>query len=251
MNDAPDAEREPFPYIHLPLPVVAGVIVVVLAALLALGLYANANLRPGSGGASPTPAVQAAAAGPTPAQVAVTPTTVVATSTLAPTPLVLTSPASPTSAPPLATALPTVTVVPSAVVDTPTPLPTVEPALAADVGKAYENFWRVRSQAALTLDSSQLSDVMDGTYLQHFVDVLNQLRQEGRAIKTKVTLNYTVVQASSVTAVVHDFINDDSFYVRTDTEDPLSEPANDFLKLEITLRNNDGNWKVIDSVSAD
>src|SRR5205085_6327251 len=140
---------------------------------------------------------------------------------------------------------------PLVVVATPTELPTAEPALADEVGKAYVTFWRVRSQAALELDSSHLPEVMAGDYLQNFESHLDGLRMQSRAIKTQVTLNYNVVKASSEVAIVHDRIEDESFYIDPGTQKPLTDPANDQVMIEFSMAKLDGVWKVTDSVTAE
>ena len=248
MKDAPDPEREPAgtPYLRVPLPVAAAVLFIFLAALLAVGLYANRNLRP-QGIFVPTPAAQPApTATPPPLAAAPIPTATAPAlvATTAPTPLILVMP-TPTASPAPPTLSPTSA---PAATESPTTLPTVEPALAAEVGKAYENFWRVRSQAELTLDSSQLPEVMNGPYLEHFVEVLNQLKAEDKAVKIHVVLNYTVVQAANESAIVHDYIEDTSFFVELGTDTALSDPTNDLLRIEFSLARLDGKWKVVDSV---
>ena len=252
MNAAPEPERDPSPapYLRLPMPLVAGALFIFLAGLLALGLYANQNLRP-QGILVPTPVVQAAPSETPPAVAAVvstaTPATVVAVT--APTPLVLII-ASPTAAPLVSSLAPTATPVAAAATQIATPLPTVEPTLAAEVGKAYENFWRVKSQALVNLDSTHLVEVMDGDYLATTTSLIEELRSEGRAIKTQVSLDYTVVQADPASAAVVDFFVDNSVYVRIGTGDPLSTPMADELSVLYRLRKLDQVWKVVESARA-
>jgi hypothetical protein len=92
---------------------------------------------------------------------------------------------------------------------------------------------------------------MQGDYLLDFERRLDALRMQQRAIKTQVKLNYRVVQAASDMATVVDRVEDDSFFVRPGTEEPLMDPANDVLRLQIKLRKSDGLGKVVESVSAD
>jgi hypothetical protein len=243
MNDAHDAETDQAtPYMRLPWPLVAAGLIGILAVVLGIGLYANRYLRPQVGLVlTPEPAAIAAAAPLTP-----TPPAAPAVPTPAPT-LVVQAPTSATDTPRPALAAPIST--PSAPVGvTPSALPTVEPALADEVGRAYVMFWRVRSQALLELDPSHLSEVMDGDYLQNFVVRLNELRVEGRAIKTQITLNYTVVQATDRAATVIDRLEDSSFYVLPGTEQPLADQANDVLLIQFKFLRADGAWKVVDSV---
>jgi hypothetical protein len=269
MTDAQDAEQEPSPtpYMRLPMPLVALGIVALLGLLLGAGLYANANLRP-QGVVLPAPistpvpptaettavpvaaSTSAAKPQPTPRRVVSptpeprpSPTTApIAALTQAPTPMVVVLDATATVSPAISA---TQASEPS------TPLPTVDPTLGAEVGQAYENFWRVRSQALLELDETHLPEVMDGDFLTSFESSLQHLAEQGRAIKTQVSLNYAVVEATANSAIVHDGIEDNSYYVVAGTEQPLSDPTTDFLRLEVTLNKVDGAWKVVKSVSAD
>lgn len=229
-------------YVRLPMPAVAAVLLVLIAALLTFGVWANRNLR-GQAAAVPVPVA------------AVTPAISTAVVVAAPTPLPTsiaasgpTATAQPTAVLPVATATAAPATEPPATPQ-PTALPTVEPNVAAEVGQAYENFWRVRSQAELTLDGSRAGDVMNGEYLAHFLDVLNQMQQQGRAIKTQVSLDYTVVQANDNSALLHDRIEDTSYYIDAATGTPLSDPAHDVVLIEFTLVKTDGAWKVVDSVT--
>jgi hypothetical protein len=135
--------------------------------------------------------------------------------------------------------------------ETAVPIAAVGQADAADVGQAYENFWHVRSEAEFTLDASRASEVMDGAYLQNFLDVMSQLQQEHHAIKTQVVLNYTVVEVADGTAYVHDRIEDSSYYIDPTNGSPLTDPANDLSQIEFKLNNVNGTWKVVDSVTHD
>jgi hypothetical protein len=262
MTDAQDAEQEPYrtPYMRLPAPLVALGLVVFLGLLLGAGIYANANLRP-QGVVMPTPvpsrveltivpvaeSTPATTHQPTPALVSPTPAAQPTTgkdatvfATQAPERVVVVLDA---------TSTPTVGATQSN--ESPTPAPTVDPSLAAEIGAAYESYWRVSSQALLDLDPTHLSDVMEGSYLHTFEMRLDNLRTSGRAIKTQVTLNYKVIEASDTTAVVIDRVEDDSYYVSAGSEEPLSDPSNDLLRLELKMLNDTGTWKVVESVSAD
>lgn len=259
MSEAPDGDREPGGYLRLPLPVVGIGLFAFLAVLLGVGLYANANWR-SPGVIIPTAAPVAAATPALATQVPAVTTPQVATPTAVRSAPTATSPPQPTVAPTQVGTAALVqvggqTVTPTAVSatapETPTPLPTVEPTLAAEVGQAYENYWRVRSQALLDLDASHLSEVMDGDYLTTFEASLERAAHEGHAIRTQVTLNYMVLEVVDDSAVVHDRIEDNSYYVVPGTVEPLSDPANDLLRLEFTMRSIGGVWKVVDSVSAD
>jgi hypothetical protein len=269
MTDAQDAEQEPSPtpYMRLPVPRVALGIVVFLGLLLGAGLYANANLR-AQGVVLPTPVSTAV---PPTVEVTVVPVAAsTSVTTLQPTVSPVVSPTPDLRPSPTAASTAGLTQVPTQLVlfldatataspaisaaqpsPTPTPPPSVEPTLAAEVSRAYENFWRVKSQALLDLDQSHLADVMDGDYLSTVNQRIDDLRSEDRAIKTHVILNYRVVEATQRAASVIDDFEDDSIYVKTGTEEPLSEPVADQLTVLYKLENFSGTWKVVDSVRPD
>ena len=81
--------------------------------------------------------------------------------------------------------------------------------------------------------------------------LIEQLRNEGRAIKTQVVLNYTVVGSTGDTANVIDHFEDNSIYVKIGTEDPLTTSTADQLFVLYRLRKFPGTWKVIDSVRSE
>jgi hypothetical protein len=273
MDEAPESEPGESPYLKLPWPLVAGGLVAVLAVALAAGLYANRYLRPqtsvqptatqnvlGSNGTAtlrPTPAATSGSGTPQSTQVAG------ASATSQPPPLSTAGGSTPPPAPTLSiasgTAFPQASPTPTAALaltvavgltSTPSAIPTLDPELAAEVGRAYEAYWRVRSQAVLQLDPTHLADVMDGDHLMAIGNRIEEMRAEGKAIKTKVALNYTVVEASEVTATVVDRIEDSSYYVTAGTEQPLTDPAADVLLVMYRLQKNSGVWKVVDSVRA-
>ncbi len=238
-DEAPEADSR---YLKLPWQLVAGALFAVLAAALGVGLIASRNLREQLA-LPPTPTGLPAVVST--ATVPVAAATVVASATSVPTVL-----ATPTSGvPTVAVSAATVTRGPAALA-TASPVPTVDPALATEVGRAYETYWRVRAQAVLLLDSTHLSEVMDGDHLIQVEQRINELRTEGRAIKTKVALNYSIVEADPASASVVDRIDDDSYYVKAGTEVPLTQPAADVLRVLFRLRKSSGVWKVVDSVGA-
>ena len=254
MNDGRDGERgptaEPPPYIRLPWPAVAAGLFVFLGLALAVGLYANRNLRPQLGGvAAPTAAPQGTAA---PAQIAAPSTTLLPAFTATPLPttaaFITVARATPVAVTASLTSEPTLEPLAT---PTTTPLPTVEPALADEVGQAYLKFWHVTSQALLELDDTHLTEVMDGEYLTSIENRIDELRNEDRAIKIAVVLNYSVVRATSDSASVLDDIEDNSVYVRIGTEEPVSGPTADQLRILYQLHNFAGTWKVVKGVTSE
>jgi hypothetical protein len=261
-QDTDQQESSRRPYVQLPVPVVAAGIAAFLAVLLFAGLFANANLRP-RGVALPTPepppAIVESTAASIPTHVAeatplpTSPPTAQLTHEVQPTAIAGTSGAAaesqtdvvpvlkPNAAPTTAAPLPE---------DTALAVPTVEPVVAAEIGRAYENFWRVKSEALLELDSTHLPDVMDGEYLSDTQDLIGQLRNENRAIKTQVSLNYSVVDATATSASVVDSFVDNSIYVKAGTEDALSAPSGDQLSVLYHLEKISDVWKVVQSATS-
>lgn len=237
---AKNQEPTPSPYLRLPAPLLAVGLLAFLVVLLAAGVYANNSLRP-RGIITPTPA---------PAESAVA----VAAPTSRPT-------VAPTAAPsvtPTPRPQPTITPTPQVVIVasvSPTPvetaLPTVEPALAQEVGQAYDHYWDVRADALLHLDKSHLTEAMDGDHLASTLHLIDELLSENRAIQTNVDHDSHVVQASNDSAQVFDDYLSGSFYVDPKTLSPLTQPASDELRVLYQLRRVDGVWKVVDSISAD
>jgi hypothetical protein len=249
MDEAPDQTTGESPYLKLPWPLVAGGLAIMLLVVLGVGLYANRYLRPQTT-IQPTftaVAVVVPLATPQPA----TPTAAPATSTPQPAIAPVTATQTPilrsTAGPTPAAAQATSTAVPETS-STPSPEPTVDPALAAEVGRAYENYWRVQTDAILQLDTSQLASVMDGEALDVVTRRIEELRAEGKAIRTKAVLNYNVVQADDSKAAVVDRVEDNSFYVKAGTEEPVSEPASGAYSVLFHLQKISGMWKVVDSV---
>jgi hypothetical protein len=267
MTDAQDAEQEPSPtpYVRLPLSLVALGIVVFLALLLGAGLYANTNMRQ-QGLVLPTPPQASPSLTPksTPLPVALagsistTPSPdLPATSepVAQPTPRIdaTNAPAlAPTSVSPAFPLTPTtIPITANATMESPTSTPTVEPTLAAEVGTAYEHYWQVRSEALLQLDKSHLSEAMGGDHLVSTSQLIDELLSENRAIQTSVDHDYQVIQATNESAQVFDDYLSSSFYVDPKTQAALTKPASDELRVLYQLKQSDGVWKVVDSVSAD
>ena len=92
---------------------------------------------------------------------------------------------------------------------------------------------------------------MDGDYLANVERRIDELRAEGRAIKTQVVLNYFVLRASDASASVVDDFEDNSVYVKIGTEEPLTDSTANQLRVLYELRNFSGAWKVVDSARAE
>lgn len=143
----------------------------------------------------------------------------------------------PTSAPAPVVAAPTVA---------PSPSPTVDPQLAREVGTAYERYWQVRAEALLSLDVSQLGSAMADDELTAMERSIERLRGEGRAVKTDVTLNYQVVQATNSEAEVKDAYLSHSYFVDPSTMQAVEpRPTPETIQIVKRLRKIEGMWRVV------
>ena len=165
--------------------------------------------------AAPTPAVTTV---PAPAP-AVAPTLA---PTAQPTPQTIVIPAAqsttaPSSAPAtagLGTEVPTAD-------GTPYPLPTASPEVAVAVSDAYMHYWSVRADALLALDSSGLDQVAAGDELAALDKNIDSFREQGRALRTDVQHQFSVLTVINDQAVVTDHFRDSSIYVDPVTHEPL------------------------------
>jgi hypothetical protein len=136
--------------------------------------------------------------------------------TVAPTAVVVPA-AAPTTQPqrptPAATQPPTSVASVSAPSTNATAAPTVSPELVAEVSAAYLRYFQVSSDALLNLDPSPLDAVATGEALIGLQSEIEQDRAAGRAIRTEVTHNFTVVSATDTEAQVADDYRDSSVFV--------------------------------------
>ena len=100
-------------------------------------------------------------------------------------------------------------------------MPTVPPELRREIETAYAKYWDARAQATSTLDPAPLDDVATGEELLALRRDVDGLRTEGRAIKTEVQHQYTVVRVDGDEAQVLDRFRDFSVYVDVSTKQPL------------------------------
>jgi hypothetical protein len=129
-------------------------------------------------------------------------------------------------------------------------LPTVAPELRREVETAYTQYWDARAQATWTLDPTPLDDVSTGDELLALRRDVDELRNDGRAIKSEVQHQYTVLSVDGDQAQVADRLRDFSIYVDAATKEPLPgqvrpDEANAPLSTIVYfLRNEAGTWKV-------
>ena len=212
--------------VRLSWPVAAAALLGLLVVVLVGAFMLDRQFRAPVGLQAAAPTVAGQQVQPTALAVAAT---AVATATSAPAPMAT------VSVPPAASAA-----------ASPSPMRTVDPQLAREIGAAYERYWAVRAGSLLSLDTSHLAEVMAEEELAGVTRVIEQLRAEGRAIKTDVTLNYTVTYAVGDEAEVYDEYTSRSAYVHPTTREPLGperEPST--LKVTHFMKKVDGTWKVI------
>ena len=243
MDDAPDRDTEPVEsgYLKLPWQLVAGVLFAILAIALAAGLIASRNLREQLTVPTATPVALAAAtatrAAPTASPVATPTSAVTAIPTVLPT-------AAPNQSPSTPAALATAFASPSA-------LPTVDPALADEIGQAYQRYWQIRAEAFFALDTSRLGTVMAGEHLAKVQTQIEQLRAEGRALETDVEHHFGVLEATNSHAWLGDNYLSKSVFVDSRTHAPLTEAGNSNVREFYEFVRVDGTWKVVNLAGED
>jgi hypothetical protein len=134
-----------------------------------------------------------------------------------------------------------------------TSTPTIDSGLTAEIVVAYKHYWDVRADALLNLDPTHLPEVSAEPHLTVLQTGIEQLKNEGRAIRTDVQLDFKVVSATSSLAIVADDGVDHSVYINPETKEPLGDDGtNDSStsKVEFKMEKFDDTWKVIDSANA-
>jgi hypothetical protein len=170
------------------------------------------------------------------------------TATVAPTPRPTPAPTSQPTAVPASVTQPATA--PAGQTAEPSSLPTVAPELRREVESAYAQYWDARAQATWALDPSPLDNVATGDELLALRRDVDELRGEGRAIKTEVQHQYSVLSVDGDHAQVADRLRDFSIYVDASTKEPLPgqvrpDDANAPLSTIVYfLRNEAGTWKV-------
>lgn len=214
-----DVSTEPRrPYWAVGLVLLAAVLVVLAAAFLL-----DRQLRPRVG-------IEATATTPALAQASTPPTA-------APSPTV------PAAATPTAPAAAAPTVVAS-----PTGLPVASSPLEREIEAAYERYLRVYSDAVLNLDTSHLSEVLDGKALQLVTDEVNELKAKGRPVK--IIEDDRAIALSRVTdtsATLVDEYTSRSVFADPNTKQPLPRTGPPTrIRQSYEFRKIDGVWKIVD-----
>lgn len=245
-SDDPDGQ-DASPYLRVPWPLAALGILVVLGLFLGLGLWATQARR----AASASPPVSA----PT-AEIAATVEPVAPAAPPTGTPPAVLLPTRPVASTPAPTATRAVSLATEQSVGaTSTPAAaataTVDPEFAHEIDAFYRHYWDVRANALLTLDTSNLPAVADGDHLKALERVIGQLKEEKRAIDTRVHHDYILIAASQTTVVLLDRYEDRSVYVDPETQATLTKPANDHLDEQYELTKVSDGWKVVNLARAD
>lgn len=126
-----------------------------------------------------------------------------------------------------------------------TPTPTVEEAVI----EAYLRYWDVYGEGLYDLDTSRLSEVMTGPRLERALDEVENLREEGRAVKIVVENHPVVVQVEGDQAVLFDEYENQSHFIDPATKEPVGDPGTkEVIRDTVTLTRSGQTWKVLDSV---
>ncbi len=135
-----------------------------------------------------------------------------------------------------------------------TPWPTAAPDVEAALSDAYTQYWQVRSDAFLSLDTTPLSQVAAGPDLARLQKYIEDEQAAGRATQVKIQHTFAVSWAHDGRAQIVDRYADMSIWVDATTHEPLpgqTEPTVDNApvhKVVDDLQLIDGVWKVTDSV---
>lgn len=149
---------------------------------------------------------------------------------------------------------------PSSQQSTPTEVPSSAPTVTAEptptaspeeaVKDAYLHYWEVYGEALFNLDSSRLTEVMTGPRLERALQEIEQLEEQGRAVKIVVENRPVVVEVEGDQAVVLDEYENRSHFIDLETKEPLSEPpaTGETIRDRVTLTRVGDTWRVLDTV---
>jgi hypothetical protein len=131
----------------------------------------------------------------------------------------------------------------------PPAVPTVDPVAQAEVIQAYSHYWEQRTLAFRDLDPSLLSSVAADPELAGLTEKIEQLRSEGRAIRTHVIHHFIALPTAPGEAVVADEYEDLSTYIDSSSKEPIDATTADpqsgpIVKVREVLQKLDGVWKV-------
>jgi hypothetical protein len=129
------------------------------------------------------------------------------------------------------------------------PIPTVDPVAEAEVQQAYAHYWTQRTLAFRDLDTSLLDAVAAGAELDALTSGIDDLRSQGRAVRTHVIHHVVALPTAHGEAVVADEYQDLSIYLDFETKAPVDASNPDpqtgpTVKVRKLLQKLGGVWKV-------
>jgi len=129
------------------------------------------------------------------------------------------------------------------------PIPTVDPVAQAEVQRAYAHYWTQRTLAFRDLDATLLNEVAAGAELDALTSGIDDLRSQGRAVRTHVIHHVVALPTAPGEAVVADEYQELSIYVDFETKAPVDASNPDpqtgpTVKVRKLLQKLDGVWKV-------
>jgi len=125
----------------------------------------------------------------------------------------------------------------------------VDPVAQAEVQQAYAHYWQQRALAFRDLDPSLLTDVAAGDELASLASRIDDLRSQGRGVRTHVIHHVVALPTAPGEAVVADEYEDLSIFVDFETKTPIDQANPDpqtgpIVKVRKVLQKFDGVWKV-------
>lgn len=141
------------------------------------------------------------------------------------------------------------------VTDTATPSPTGQRSATPtvtpeeEVLEAYFAYWDLYAQAVLNLDESPLVGAASEEDLERVREEIETFREQGVALRVVLQHNPVVLEISESSAIVHDEMINNSFYVDAETLEPPDAPGSgEVLRDTFFLERVDGRWIVVRNV---
>lgn len=128
-----------------------------------------------------------------------------------------------------------------------TAAPSATPSLEDEISGAYLEYWDAYSAALLELDPSLVERFANGAQLERIGEEIDDLRNQGVALRTVVEHDFVVVEASATAATVLDEIVNNSFFVDPVTKDPpTAEGSGETFTDTYRMEKVDDHWIVVD-----
>ncbi len=118
--------------------------------------------------------------------------------------------------------------------------------LEKEIEQAYIKQWQVYRQAAMTGDTTHLSEVLDGDALKLITDEITSRKSQGRGADLRTTHTYFLRNVTADAAEVDDQYVDDSRWIdiKTGQTLPRQDPPQTFVGT-FQLHKVNGVWKVV------